>query len=284
MGYKDNEYGRLRKILLCKPDYFEWEKINEVAKKNLNEDPAKFDAKVAAAEHEELSDALRSADVEVRFITPSKPHHYMVYTRDIGKNVGDGALMGRFRLPVRMGEEDLAEDWIRKSGFPVYGKVECGSIEGGDMHFIDPHTLCVGVGARSSLEGCASAQKLMDRFGVKVVPVDFEYKYLHLDLLFVIVADKVCLACEVGLPDAFEKMMKDRNFDIIRVSEKEAMELKCNVLSLGDGRVLSSKGNDNVNAALRARGFEVYDPSLSMFTLGGGGPRCLTFPLERDPV
>jgi N-dimethylarginine dimethylaminohydrolase len=79
-------------------------------------------------------------------------------------------------------------------------------------------------------------------------------------------------------------MMRARKFDVINIPEKEAMELKGNVLSLGDGRVLSTKGNDNVNAALRARGFEVYDPDLSMFTQGGGGPRCLTFPLERDSV
>jgi N-dimethylarginine dimethylaminohydrolase len=284
MGFKDNEYGKMRKVLLCKPDYFEWEEINEVAKKNLSEIPSAFNHEIALKEHDELADALRLAGVEVRYITPSKPHHYMVYTRDFGKNVGDGILFGRFRLPVRMGEDDLFEKWIRYNGFPVYGKVEYGSLEGGDMHFIDAHTLCVGTGARSSLQGVAAAQKLMDRFDVKVVPVNFDYKYLHLDLLFVLVAEKTCLACETGLPEEFEKMMKDREFDIIRVSEKDAMELKCNVVALGDGRVLSSKGNDKVNAALKSRGFEVYDPSLSMFTLGGGGPRCLTFPLERDPV
>lgn len=284
MGYRDNEYGRLRKVLLCKPYYFQWEKINEVAKKNLIENPEKFDPKVAETEHEELIDSLRSADVDIHFIPPSKPYHCMVFTRDIGKSFDDGILLGRFRLPVRSGEENLAESWMKKNGIPIMGQVECGYIEGGDMHLIDRHTLCVGVGARSSREGCASTQKWMDRFNIKVVPLDFDYKYLHLDLLFVLIAEKICIACEVGLPGLFEKMIKDLKFDVIRISEKEAMELKCNVLPLGDGRILSTKGNKKVNAALKARGFTVYDPSLTMFTSGGGGPRCLTFPLERDPV
>lgn len=284
MSCKDNEYGRLKKVLLCKPDYFQWQNINEVAKRNLKENPDKFDIKVAAAEHEELADALRSSGAEVHFILPDKKYPCMVFTRDIGKNVDDGVLIGRFLLPVRDGEESLAESWLAEHGFPIIGKVDSGFIEGGDMHFIDPQTLCIGVGARSSPEGCDSTQTWVKGSGVMVVPVDFDQKYLHLDLLFVLVAERVCVACEVGLPEYFEKMIKDRNFDVIRISEKEAMELKGNVLSLGDGRVLSSKGNNNVNAALKARGFTVYDPSLSMFTSGGGGPRCLTFPLERAPV
>ena len=33
----DNEYGKLRKVLLCKPDYYEWQPINETAKKTISE-------------------------------------------------------------------------------------------------------------------------------------------------------------------------------------------------------------------------------------------------------
>ena len=31
----NSEYGKLRKVLLCKPDYFKWLPINPVAKKAL---------------------------------------------------------------------------------------------------------------------------------------------------------------------------------------------------------------------------------------------------------
>jgi len=31
-------------------------------------------------------------------------------------------------------------------------------------------------------------------------------------------------------------------------------------------------------------GFEVLKPDISIFTRGGGGPRCSCFPLERDEV
>lgn len=282
MGYRDNEYGKLRKVLLCKPTYFEWEPINELAKRNLEQN--KFDRQVALEEHEELADALRSAGAEVYYMDPSKPHHYMVYARDFAKNLDDGIYLGRFRMPVRMGEEDQYKKYLKKQGFPVIGQVNCGSLEGGDICFIDPRTIAVGVGARSSLQGVDSMREFLKPQGINVFPVDFEYRFLHLDALFVIVAEKTALICKEALEDEFIKMLEERKYELIDVSANDAMELRCNVLSLGDSKVLSYKQNVDVNKKLRALGFEVMEPSLKMFVSGGGAPRCLTFPLERDTV
>jgi N-dimethylarginine dimethylaminohydrolase len=280
MGYRDNEYGKLRKVLLCRPVYFEWEPINEIAKRYL--EYGKFDYHIAQEEHEELADALCSAGVEVYYVEPSKPHHYMVYTRDFGKNLDDGVFLGRFRMPVRMGEEDLIEQYLKKRGVPVIGQVLCGSLEGGDISFIDPHTLVVGIGARSSIEGVKSLGDFLKPKEIEVIPVEFEYKYLHLDLLFVVLAEKTCLVCKEGLTDRFLKLLEGKNYEMVEVVAEDAMELKNNVLSLGNGKILSFKENVVVNQKLRALGFEVLDPSLKMFTNGGGAPHCLTFPLERD--
>jgi N-dimethylarginine dimethylaminohydrolase len=40
--------------------------------------------------------------------------------------------------------------------------------------------------------------------------------------------------------------------------------------------------DEDLNQQLRARGFEVYDPDVSQFTLGGGGVHCMCQPLKRD--
>lgn len=283
MGYMDNEYGKLRKVLLCPPTYFKWEPINEVAKKSL-EAPQNFDRDVAVKQHEELIDALKSAGVEVFMIEPSKLHPYMVYTRDFGKNIEDGVLLGRFRLPIRMGEEDLFEEYLKQKGFPIVGQVACGAFEGGDVHFIDAWSMAVGVGARSTVEAVESAREFLTPKGVDVVPVEFDPKYLHLDLLFVVLAEKLCLACPEGLPEKFLDLLKRKAFELIEVSAQDAMELKNNVLAIDKNTILSFAENIEVNRKIEACGFEVLKPHLSMFTMGGGGPRCLTFPLERDAV
>ena len=69
------------------------------------------------------------------------------------------------------------------------------------------------------------------------------------------------------------------------MSAEQAFTLGVNGISLGGERVISATGATDLNAALRARGIEVIDLDLSMFTLGGGGAHCLGQALddrERD--
>ena len=68
------------------------------------------------------------------------------------------------------------------------------------------------------------------------------------------------------------------------VAYRDTMALGCNVVALGDDKVLSTAASKDLNDRLRARGFEVYDPDVSMFTQGGGGVHCMCQPLRRDPV
>ena len=60
------------------------------------------------------------------------------------------------------------------------------------------------------------------------------------------------------------------------------MALGCNVVALGGDRVLSTLGAKDLNGRLRAAGFEVYDPDMTMFTWAGGGVHCMCQPLRRE--
>ncbi len=74
-----------------------------------------------------------------------------------------------------------------------------------------------------------------------------------------------------------------RDFEFVDVGYKETRALDVNLVALGDNRVLSMRGGAELNRRLRDRGFMVYDPDMSMFTLGGGGVHCLAQALRRDP-
>jgi N-dimethylarginine dimethylaminohydrolase len=62
------------------------------------------------------------------------------------------------------------------------------------------------------------------------------------------------------------------------------MALGCNVVALGNDRVLSVASSTELNARLRALGFTVYDPDMSMFLRAGGGVHCMCQALRRDPA
>jgi N-dimethylarginine dimethylaminohydrolase len=76
--------------------------------------------------------------------------------------------------------------------------------------------------------------------------------------------------------------LRGKGFDLIEVSEEQAFTLGVNAISLGDERVVSAAGAVELNAALRERGLGVIEVDLSMFTLGGGGPHCLSQALRRE--
>ena len=89
-------------------------------------------------------------------------------------------------------------------------------------------------------------------------------------------------ACMDALEDWVVDWMRARGFDFVDVGYAEAKNLGVNLVALGNGRVLSMKGAEKLNADMRARGFEVFEPDMSMFTLGGGGVHCLCQALRRE--
>jgi N-dimethylarginine dimethylaminohydrolase len=109
-------------------------------------------------------------------------------------------------------------------------------------------------------------------------------EFHHLDAIFVIVSDKTCVACTEALPGEFLQLLRDRSFEILDVSIEEARNVGCNVVSLGRDVICSSQRARKLNERLRAMGFTVLEPCLDMLHGQGGGPRCLSFPLERENV
>lgn len=279
----NSEYGKLRKVLLCRPDYFRWLPLNPIAKKTLAEGQT-FTIEDVKGQHQEFSDAFRAAGVEILYVERDKDLIYQVFTRDIGKNTRKGVLLGKFRLPERQGEIRFYEEFFTSQGIPILGKVSTGFFEGGDAHYIDSETMVLGTGPRSDTEGFEEAQRILKGLGINLIAVEIPAPFYHLDCVFVRVAARLCLAHTPALPDFFLKILKDKKVGIIEVSAEECMELNCNGVAIDEGIFLSFKENERVNRELEALGFEVLKPDISILLRGGGGPRCSCFPLERDEV
>jgi N-dimethylarginine dimethylaminohydrolase len=72
--------------------------------------------------------------------------------------------------------------------------------------------------------------------------------------------------------------------NIVFGTYKQAMKLLCNVLALGNRKVIMHQDDDNVDLVrqLEKYGYETLEVDLSSFTSDGGGPHCLAMSYRRD--
>ena len=78
------------------------------------------------------------------------------------------------------------------------------------------------------------------------------------------------------------ELLESRGFNLIEIDPSERDTLACNVLALGDKRLLALEENRKTNARLRQAGFDLRTfPGSELCLNGSGGPTCLTRPLLR---
>jgi N-dimethylarginine dimethylaminohydrolase len=284
-----SEYGALRDVLLGAPDCFRWlgeenAQYSALVRSTLRKG-YRFDRGLALRQHAEMVDAYRQAGVSVHLLEASDELPYGVYARDSSFMTPFGAVICQLASPRRRGEYASTLRFYLSQGIPVYELVSAGNFEGGDFNMIEPGWALIGyTGLRGEEVAARQVGGWMEKEGIEVryAPID-EY-YVHIDLMVCMLAEKLAAVClDTTEPDVVD-WLRGRGIEIVPVSFRDTMGLGCNVVALGDDRVLSVAQSAELNSKLRALGFEVFDPDMSQFLLAGGGVHCMCQALRRDPA
>ena len=280
----DSEYGTLLDVLVGRDENFRWLPTSAISRATLDAGH-RFDSGMAASQHVEMVSAYEDAGVRCHFLEPDPALPYQVFARDSSAMGPNGTFITQLSQWWRRGEYAAAIHFHQDAGIPIRGMVTAGSLEGGDVMIVEPGSVLIGSGETRTQE--AAARQLAgwfedDGWEARVQP--FPGRYVHIDVLVAILAEKLAAVCSEVLPAGAVQWLRDKGFDLIEVSAEQAFTLGVNGISLGEDRVISATGAQELNAALHARGITVIELDLSMFTLGGGGAHCLGQALRRERV
>ena len=277
----------LRRVLVRRPD----EAFGD-ADPGVWHYTSRVDLAAARQEHDAPVGLLEAAGAEViEHAEPQPERADAIYVFDPALITDQGAVLLRMGKTLRRGEEEAMGRRLAELGIPTLGALHGdATAEGGDLLWLDRHTLAAGHGFRTNAEGLRQLWEILDPLGVEVLPVELPYfggpeACLHLLSLISLVDDDLAVVYPRLLAVPFWRLLRERGIRIVEVPDEEFPTQGPNVLALAPGRALMLDGNPVTRRRLEAAGCEVVTYRGREISLKAeGGPTCLTRPLWRAPL
>lgn len=247
------------------------------------------DFEVAMDEYEGLLGLLNQFDIETHFLPADEATSLdSIYVRDSMLICEKGAILCHMGKEPRRPEARAMERYLDSIGIPVLGYIEPpGSLEGGDVVWLDERTVAIGEGYRSNAEGIRQFRALLGDLVDEVIAVPLPHwtgvdDCLHL-MSFLSPIDKdLAVVYSRLMPVPFRQQLLARGIELVEVPDEEYESFAPNVLPVAPRQCIMLSGNPVTQARLEAAGATVWTYDGEDISLKGtGGPTCLTRPLLR---
>ena len=244
---------------------------------------------LALAEYKNFESILKGYGVEI-FYLPEDDAVNMdsIYCRDASIATNNGMIICNMGKAARMNEPAAEKKAFDVNGIPVLGTITSpGTIEGGDVAWLDEKTIAVGHTYRTNEEGIRQLTALLQPIGIEVITVPLpHYKgvsdVFHLMSILSPVDVDLAVVYSALMPIVFRNLLLERGYKLIEVPDEEFETMGCNVLALEPRVCMMVNGNPKTQAALEKAGCKVIVYNGENISIkGGGGPTCLTRPIER---
>jgi len=281
--------GPLKRVMVCSPATAGWNSAGHFARwKELGFHRAP-DFGLAQAQHAALCRALEKAGSELIDLPPAADLSLdAVYTHDASLATDFGLIIMRPGKSNRVAEGQHHSALAARLEIPTLAEITSpGTTEAGDMVWLDSKTLLIGHGYRTNAAGIAQMRNILAPKDIVVLAAPLPYgpgpsACLHLMSLISLLDKNTALVDLPWLAVETVELLRSRGFKFVEIDYFERDTLACNVLSLGEKRLLAIEENRRTNDKLRAAGFDVRTfPGSEICINGSGGPTCLTRPLLR---
>ena len=243
----------------------------------------------AISDYEIFVDLLKSFDIEIYYLPKDKSTSLdSIYTHDPCVVSNKGVVICNMGKKARQPETDTMKKFFHSIEVPILGKIQSpGTLEGGDVVWINEKTIAVGEGYRTNNEGIEQLKLLLSDQVETVITVSIPHwngpdDCLHLMSNLSPIDHDLYLVYSRLLPVSFIKYLLDQNIELIDVPDDEYESMGCNVLAIAPRKVIMISGNPKTKQLLENKGVEIHTYDGSEISIkGAGGPTCLTRPFLR---
>jgi N-dimethylarginine dimethylaminohydrolase len=285
------EFAPLRRVMMKHPkDAFvdeatieaQWRRLGFSGPPDLTKACEEFDALVRL---------LEAGGAEVHLL----PRNHgttldAIYARDAAVVCDRGVVLCRMGKPARASEPAAQEGALARlaPAVQVLGRIEApGTLEGGDVAWLDARTLAVGRGYRTNAEGIRQLRALLAGSIDELIEVPLPHwrgpgDVMHLMSLISPADRNLAVVYSPLLPVPFRELLLERGTRLVEVPDEEFETMGTNVLAVKPGVCVMMAGNPRTLQRLQdagAVGLQYEGREISV--KGAGGPTCLTRPLRR---
>jgi N-dimethylarginine dimethylaminohydrolase len=257
-----------------------WEALNYLGKPDITK---------ALEEYEAFEQILKDNGAEVLYLPQDDTVNMdSIYCRDAAIATEKGMIICNMGKEGRIKEPAAEQRAFEANGIAVLGVITApGTVEGGDVAWLDEKTLAVGHTYRTNEEGISQLTNLLTPLGVTVMSVPMpHYKgpsdVFHLMSVLSPVDSNLAVVYSPLIPIVFRNELIARGYELVEVPDEEFDSMGCNVLALAPRVCLMVKGNPITKSRLEKAGCKVIEyQGAEISVKGGGGPTCLTRPVMR---
>ncbi len=287
-----SEVDQIKSLLLKHPkDAFvgqeyiqsQWKELNYLASPDYDK---------ALKEYDNFVEYLKKSISEIYYLPQNdKKGLDSIYVHDPVIITNKGSILCNMGKEKRRAEPSAAGEFLLELGIPILGSITGeGTLEGGDVVWIDERTLAVGLGYRTNEEGIRQLKELTGDFVDEFIVVPLPHwkgpgDVLHLMSLISPVDHDLAVVYSRLLPVPFREWLLRRGIQLLEVPDSEYETMACNILAVSPRKCVMISGNPQTKQMLKDKGIEIWEyGGEEISKKGAGGPTCLTRPLLREKV